>query len=120
VIAIAWRAEKPCSVPGCPNTTPGKYCALHQAQKTKAYNQRRRDVRKLYDRNWEKVRDSYIARHPLCELCEAAGRLVPAEHVHHVVPLFQGGTHRDSNLQALCKPCHGKQHPYGQHPKSPI
>jgi 5-methylcytosine-specific restriction endonuclease McrA len=36
------------------------------------------------------------------------------------VPLLQGGTHRDSNLQALCKPCHSKQHPYGQHPKSPI
>jgi 5-methylcytosine-specific restriction protein A len=47
-----------------------------------------------------------LARHPLCELCEQAGKLIPADEVHHILPVADGGTHAESNLQALCKPCH--------------
>jgi 5-methylcytosine-specific restriction protein A len=42
----------------------------------------------------------------LCERCLAAGRLVPAEHVHHLVHPEDGGSNADENLQALCRPCH--------------
>ena len=30
-------------------------------------------------------------------------------HVHHIIPLSQGGNHALENLTLLCKKCHGKQ-----------
>ena len=35
-------------------------------------------------------------------------RLTPAEEVHHILPLADGGTHDDDNLMALCESCHSK------------
>jgi 5-methylcytosine-specific restriction protein A len=35
-------------------------------------------------------------------------KLVPADEVHHIVPLDRGGDHSDSNLRALCQSCHTK------------
>lgn len=34
----------------------------------------------------------------------------PAEEVHHIIPLSQGGTHRNDNLMSLCQSCHTKIH----------
>jgi 5-methylcytosine-specific restriction protein A len=59
-----------------------------------------------YGRAWRHIRAAYIAAHPLCEECQRAGRLTPAQEVHHILPLSQGGDHRPENLMALCKPCH--------------
>ena len=39
---------------------------------------------------------------------EACSELTPAQEVHHILPLSRGGTHDDSNLMALCKPCHSE------------
>ncbi|MGB4153380.1 MAG: HNH endonuclease signature motif containing protein, partial [Bacillota bacterium] len=52
--------------------------------------------------------DRYIAAHPLCEQCEKLDRITPAQEVHHIKPLSQGGTHAKDNLMALCKPCHSR------------
>ena len=38
------------------------------------------------------------------------GRLTPVEEVHHIVPLSQGGTHRNDNLMSQCQSCHTKLH----------
>ena len=54
--------------------------------------------------------EAYAAEHPLCEVCLAAGRYTPAEAVHHIKPLSQGGTHDISNLKAVCKACHARIH----------
>ena len=54
--------------------------------------------------------DRYAAAHPLCEMCLKEGRLTPVEEVHHIVPLSQGGTHRNDNLMSLCQSCHTKLH----------
>lgn len=74
----------------------------------KRYERYQRDpaVKKRYGRTWKRIRDRYIAAHPLCEQCEKDGRLTPAEEVHHVKPLSQGGTNDYANLMALCTPCH--------------
>ena len=47
------------------------------------------------------VRDAYT--------CRACGRVVygKAAHVDHIVPLEDGGTDADANLQVLCISCHG-------------
>lgn len=48
-------------------------------------------------------RDGYVCR---CEECTRLGRLLPADEVDHIVPLSQGGTDDDDNLQAINRECH--------------
>ena len=70
--------------------------------------QRPSAARRGYGPRWRRARAAYLARHPLCVPCQAAGRVVSATVVDHVVP------HRGSavlfwdeaNWQGLCKPCH--------------
>jgi 5-methylcytosine-specific restriction endonuclease McrA len=57
---------------------------------------------------WRSLRADHLARHPLCVMCERAGRYRPASHVDHIEPrkrrpdlALDGG-----NLQGLCQPCH--------------
>lgn len=68
------------------------------------------DSNKKYGRAWKRIRDRYAAAHPLCERCLKEGRLTPVEEVHHIVPVTQGGDHRESNLMSLCQSCHNKMH----------
>ena len=106
------KPKKPCAVPGCPNLTEGRYCEEHTKQENARYEKYDRDpaVRRRYGRAWKRIRDSYAETHPLCELCQADGKLVPVEEVHHKIPLAEGGTHARNNLISLCKSCHARIH----------
>jgi 5-methylcytosine-specific restriction protein A len=44
-------------------------------------------------------------------VCRACSRVAYAKaaHVDHIVPLEEGGTDDDANLQVLCHACHGKK-----------
>lgn len=59
-----------------------------------------------YDGKWQTIRKSVLQMEPLCRLCLAAGRTTAACVVDHIVPLKDGGTHAESNLQPMCKRCH--------------
>ena len=87
-----------------------RYCEEHQKIITAHYNKHQRDPasKRRYGRAWKRIRDRYIAAHPLCEQCKRAGKITPAEEVHHILPLSKGGTHVESNLMALCKRCHSE------------
>ena len=100
--------RKPCKYPKCPNLTDGQFCETHAKQDAQEYEKYRRDpeTRKRYGRDWKRIRDRYIATHPLCELCQQNGRLTTAQEVHHIIPLVKGGTHDESNLMSLCPSCH--------------
>lgn len=102
------KPKRPCSHPGCPKLTDGRYCEAHQKQEDQWYEKYQRDpaTRKRYASAWRRIRTAYIAAHPLCAECKKAGRLTPAEEVHHIVPLSHGGTHDDANLMSLCTACH--------------
>ena len=104
------KPKRPCSHPGCPKLTDGRFCEEHQRQENKRYEKYDRDpaVRRRYGRAWKRIRDRHIAEQPLCEMCKKQGRIIPAEEVHHIKPLSQGGTHDDSNLMSLCKECHSE------------
>ena len=104
------KPQRPCQHPGCPKLTSGLYCPEHQRQADYHYNhfQREPETNKRYGRAWKRIRDRYIAAHPLCEECLKRGVYAPATEVHHRLPLSRGGTHVDSNLEALCTPCHSK------------
>jgi len=45
--------------------------------------------------------------------CNACGCANKALHVHHIVPLSEGGTNDPRNLVTLCHDCHLAQHPGG-------
>lgn len=111
-ITVPSKPKRPCSHPGCPRLTHGRFCEEHAKQEAKRYEQYDRDpeTRRRYGRVWKRIRDAYVQQHPVCELCQQDGRLVPTEEVHHKTPLAEGGTHARENLIALCKPCHAKIH----------
>jgi 5-methylcytosine-specific restriction protein A len=102
------HAKHPCRAPGCAELTAERYCERHRREVAQRYEkyQRGYSPRVRYGRAWEKIRNAYVERHPLCEDCRRRGRLTPTREVHHIVPLSDGGTHAWANLRALCKPCH--------------
>lgn len=61
-----------------------------------------------YDAAWRRVRNAYLAAHPLCEACLPAGRYTTAVDVDHIVPIAADPARRldAANLQALCRSCH--------------
>ena len=67
---------------------------------------------------WQLLRRRKIASQPLCEDCLAAGRVTPAEEVHHVIPVERGRTPQEmrslaydfGNLVSLCRSCHQARH----------
>lgn len=89
-----------------------KYCAEHLKEMNRKYEKYERDpfTKARYRGAWILTRKHYVEAHPYCEMCLEQGRLTPTEHVHHKIPLSEGGTHDERNLQALCKSCHGRVH----------
>ena len=66
---------------------------------------------------WKKLRDRYIRSvGGLCERCYKRGEIRPAEIVHHKVRITPenitdpGVTLSMENLEALCRPCHEREH----------
>jgi 5-methylcytosine-specific restriction enzyme A len=60
-----------------------------------------------YGYAWQKLRIRILERdHGLCQVCAAQGRVSIARDVDHIVNKAQGGTDAESNLQAICPPCH--------------
>ena len=61
-------------------------------------------------KTWKTLRKSYIAEHPLCEICQKNEAL----SVHHIIPFSSGNTEEEikllaydiNNLKALCNECH--------------
>jgi len=102
------KPKRPCSSPGCPNLTDGRFCEEHAKREARQYERYGRDpaVKKRYGRTWKRIRDRYIKAHPLCERCVKDEKATPAEEVHHIKPLSHGGTHDEDNLMSLCKSCH--------------
>ena len=78
------------------------------AVKAELERQRPSAARRGYGPRWRRARAAYLARHPLCVSCGAAGRLEPATVVDHIVPhkgdsvLFWDR----ANWQSMCKSCH--------------
>jgi 5-methylcytosine-specific restriction enzyme A len=104
-------ASSPCRYPGCTHLGTGGYCPDHRAERER---ERPSPSARGYDRRWQAIRTRFMRHHPLCEDCRAEGRVHYAEEVHHVVPLRNGGTHREDNLLSLCKRCHSRRTARGE------
>jgi len=109
---MPYRPKRPCSHPGCPNLTYGRFCPLHEQQETLRYNQFQRDpeTAERYGKDWRRIRKSYLSEHPFCEACRKEGKATVATMVHHIRPLREGGTNDEENLMALCNACHSRLH----------
>jgi 5-methylcytosine-specific restriction protein A len=65
------KPKRPCRFPGCPNLTDGVYCEEHAKVMEQHYEkfQRGYSPGKRYGRAWKRIRDRYVHKHPLCEMC---------------------------------------------------
>lgn len=52
------------------------------------------------------MRDTLFKDHPLCVVCQQAGRVTLATIRDHIIPLTEGGRDDTSNEQAICQACH--------------
>ena len=77
------RPKSPCSYPGCPNLTDGRFCEEHAKVEAKRYERYERDpaTKRRYGRAWKRIRDSYAAAHPLCEVCLEKGVYLSLIHI---------------------------------------
>ena len=65
--------------------------------------------RRYHTAAWRRLRETFLRAHPLCEVCEANGELVPATVADHRTEIQHGGALLDqANLRALCASCHAK------------
>ena len=102
---MPYKPMRPCSFPGCPNLTDGKYCEEH---KSKASKERPSAGKRGYNSRWQKESKKFLETHPLCVLCLEDHKVTEATVVDHIIP------HRGdmtlfwdkNNWQALCKHCH--------------
>lgn len=98
-------APRPCTHPGCGvlvRDGSGR-CGKH-ARETWA---KPKPVARITGRKLQRLREQLFARDPMCAECRRHGRVTLATQRDHIVPLAEGGTDDDGNVQALCAACHG-------------
>ncbi|MDC8446445.1 MAG: HNH endonuclease [Nitrosomonas sp.] len=70
--------------------------------------ERKTSAERGYGYRWQRARDGYLRKHPLCVYHEKRGQIVAATVVDHIIPhrgdmsLFWDS----DNWQSLCKQCH--------------
>lgn len=64
--------------------------------------------KKIYDRNWQKVREIRLKVEPLCRFCQKMGKITEATTVDHIIPVRKDPSLRLDleNTQSLCESCH--------------
>lgn len=109
-------APKPCRHHGCGQlVSDGSYCPAHKRPDPGSFSDPSRGTRheRGYGSKWDKKRERILKRdNGLCQECLRNGRLTPvgltkfSYFCDHIKPKEEGGSDGDSNLEALCKPCH--------------
>ena len=95
----------------------GKEAATGIARRPDQRSPHAHQYRKLYKTTrWQRIREAQLRAHPLCQMCEAQGRIVAATVCDHVTP------HRGDELKfyagpfaSLCKPCHDSTNQAEEH-----
>lgn len=95
-------APKPCTV--CAVLVHGGdgQCVKH---KRVPWLLKRPDVKRTTGRKLQAQRAALFAANPWCAICLPKGMRVLAQIRDHKVPLAEGGSDEDSNIQGICKPC---------------
>nr|DAF12565.1 MAG TPA: HNH endonuclease [Caudoviricetes sp.] len=92
---------------------------LKKPERIKQTSIKREERNEVYtSTKWRKLRLAHLQLHPLCELCQKEGKVVPAVDVHHITSFMSTNDHLKriylaydpNNLMSLCKECHQKVH----------
>lgn len=116
--------RKLCNRVGCNNLISRNqnppYCEEHLPQIKKYRSQLRASKKDKYDEfynspQWKYMRDYILSKNNfLCQECKKENIYTTACTVHHIVHLrAEGGWElrlKESNLMAICRPCHNKVH----------
>lgn len=112
-----------CNKLGCNNLTRNRYCQEHECleiEEKKAintrYNQTRTDDKEqafYKTTGWKQARKAALGRdNYLCQDCMKLGYVVPAQTVHHIIPIKVMWQLRliIDNMICLCESCHQQRH----------
>lgn len=108
------RPKTPCRFPLCPEVVDPRegWCPVHKREESRRIDQNRgNSTERGYNARWRRARLTWLKRHPLCRICEEAGRITPATVVDHIVPhkgdpaLFWDR----ANWQSLCETHHNRK-----------
>lgn len=80
----------------------GQRCVTHAR---KVWSKYADAPQRITGRRLQKMRDALFAREPLCRLCAKQGHTTLATIRDHIVPLAEGGTDEDANIQPICAGC---------------
>lgn len=98
--------KRPCRVAGCPALVTAGYCWRHGGGGSRWSDPRRLEPPRIRGAKLQAMRARLFQQQPVCELCERGGVGVVATIRDHRIPLAEGGTEDESNVQALCANCH--------------
>jgi 5-methylcytosine-specific restriction enzyme A len=103
------HALRPCAEPRCPELVPRGRCTEHTRKLERPTEKLRPTAAaRGYGSRWQKLRDRFLRKNPICVMCKATKRITAANTVDHIIP------HRgdpvlmwdENNLQALCTTHH--------------
>ncbi|MCL1126721.1 HNH endonuclease [Shewanella surugensis] len=101
------RMRKPCAAAGCGALTTTRHCDKHKSLGWETHHAGRSKEQRGYGKDWQRLRLLILNRDKyLCQCCRREGIATHATDVDHVIAKAHGGTDIESNLEALCKPCH--------------
>ncbi|WP_413698965.1 HNH endonuclease [Psychromonas sp. KJ10-10] len=106
------RTNRPCRKRGCRAITRNKngYCDEHKTDScgwVRSNGTKQSSSSRGYGHKWAVLRKEILKRDRfLCQNCLKKGLAVEANQVDHIKPKSLGGDNSESNLQALCIPCH--------------
>lgn len=95
-------APKPCVVCQTLVTDGGQRC---QAHARKVWSKYADAPKRVTGRRLQAQRHALFSREPLCRLCAQRGLATVATIRDHIVPLAEGGTDDDTNIQPICAAC---------------
>lgn len=106
------KAPTVCPKGGCPGLVRDGVCSvcgpLRKRRDVEVDERRGTAARRGYGGRWQRVREMYLASHPLCAECGRHGRTTLAVDVHHKIAKRNGGTDEEGNLEPLCHSCHSR------------
>src|SRR5690348_11408340 len=84
-------------------------CGQPDCAKHRRFDPRPNATQRLYDARWRRVREQKLNESPLCQRCQAEGKVTAATEVHHIVAIRDipnGGPTKRLELQNLESLCH--------------
>ncbi len=113
------RPHKPCASLRCKNlVTKERYCPDHiHLDTSKFRNKKGKTHPWYYQKFWKDLRALKKTKNPLCEYCEAKGKLTPVYAIDHIQDWKKGKTEDEQwrlfsdwdNLASACESCHNSK-----------